>query len=700
MSTLHLLIPRVFLGAKRRKRPLMTLLLASLCALPLCVSAAPSANTAQPISIWSTIEAPPAEGSAFANRLAHHRAEQHRPGFAADGSDHPIALPAQPSHFLASNYDALFQGDWSLEHQDITLSVDPFTATLSGEVTATVAFHKDGLKDILFRLGVLDGVDVRDADGNALTHKYSTYFNQLGQVLIALPKPSKKGTKWTVRVKYERKLDCKQKTTALKFCSFDNEIWSVTFYRYYLAHGGAYHSPFTSKLHVITPKDRRAAAPGIPSGPDTLPNGNLVWHFDQKERTSNAGFSIAKYTVLGDTDPASKVVAGDPYVRMYTLANYGASAKPLVEVARSIIDYFGKRFTKFPWAGINIIQAANNFGGGYAPLSGTFMYKNVFGAKVNGQGYIGFSELLAHELAHQWWGNLNRPLGSGDVSLSESLAEFSSCYYTEKTLKSRNQLIQDNLSYTYTVAAGQDRPMQATNVYGSAKYVQIIYHKGAVVFDMLRHELGDELMFKALSAYATDYNRDYARVKDLQVSIEKATGRDLGWFFEQWWQRKGSIRAEFSGRVDVKDGGGWTVKLRVKQLTEKPFRFKLPIRVTYADGTFEDRDEDVIPVGDDGLTIVAFDVTKPVRGVRPDRSRKLLRRFEILTPGDVNLDGLVDGMDLMETAFRTNRAIVWNNNFYPNALWDELFDSKQSYRIDGEDMTLVVENAGTQSVQF
>ncbi len=655
------------------------------------------------VTIWSVIDAPPAADSSFARQLAHHRSEQHRPGFAADGSDQPMTPAHAPNSFVAANFSSLTQTDWALDHQEITVSVDPFTATLSGEVTATVSFHKDGLTDILFRLGVLDGVDVRNLDGDSVTFKYSAYFDQLGQVLITLPTPSKKGTTWKVRVKYQRKLDCAQQTTMLKFCSFDDELWSVMFYRYYLSHGSAYHAPFTSNLHVITPKDRVAAAPGTPSGPDTISGGaggdKLVWHFAQLERTSNAGFAIAKYSTLGD-DPKAKVDQGDVYVRMYTLGNYAAAAKPLVDVAKGILNYYGTRFTKFPWAGINIIQVAKNFGGGYAPLSGTFMYRNVFGAKINGQGYTGFSELLAHELAHQWWGNLVRPLGNGDVSLSESLAEFSSCHYTEMTLKNRSQLINDNLSYVYTVGDGDDRPMQATNVYGSPKYVQIIYHKGAVVFDMLRHELGDDLMFKGLSAYATEYNRDYARVKDLQVAMEKATGRELGWFFEQWWQRKGAIRAEFSGRVDPNTAGGWTVKLRVKQLTTQPFRFKMPVRVTFADGTFVDRDEDVIPVGDNGLTIVSFDVDKAVRGVRPDQTRKLLRRFEILTPGDVNLDGLVDGMDLMETAFRANRAIVFNNNFFPNTLWDELFDSKPDYRVDGEDLTLIVTNAGTQSVQF
>ena len=124
------------------------------------------------------------------------------------------------------------------------------------------------------------------------------------------------------------------------------------------------------------------------------------------------------------------------------------------------------------------------------------------------------------------------------------------------------------------------------------------------------------------------------------------------------------------------------------------------MRITFVDGTHEDKVAEIVPGDDEGLTIVRFDVDKPVRGVRPDRSRVLLRRFEILTPGDVNLDGLVDGMDLMETAFRANRAIKFNNYFYPNMLWEELYDAKASYRIDGEDLDLIVTNAGLQSVAF
>ncbi|MCO4763263.1 MAG: hypothetical protein KC502_17220, partial [Myxococcales bacterium] len=405
--------------------------------------AAPDAALHGPAGV---IHAPPDPASAFARRLYHHKSEHHRPGFAADGSQGIHGEAGDQISPFAANFESISDGDWSLKHQDITVSVDPTAAKLSAELTVTVAFHKDGLEDIQFRFGLADTVEVRSEAGELLKAKYTTYFNQMGQLTVTLPEASTATSSMKVRIKYERVMQCNTNKSPLKFCNFDNNIWSVMFYRYYMAHGSAYHAPFTSDLHVITPVGRVAAAPGTPSGPDKLGDDKLIWHFTQKERTANGGFAIGKYSVVGDKDVSAQIAADKPFVRMYVLKNYVFAATSLVGAAKDIISFYGQRFGAFPWAGINITQLAKNFGGGYAPLSGTFMSQNVFGAKVGGQGYTGFTELTAHELAHQWWGNLTAPMGSADVSLSESLAEFSSCYFTEKHLKNRSQIISDNLS--------------------------------------------------------------------------------------------------------------------------------------------------------------------------------------------------------------------------------------------------------------
>ena len=385
-----------------------------------------------------------------------------------------------------------------------------------------------------------------------------------------------------------------------------------------------------------------------------------------------------------------------PWLRLLTLGTYQGAAKGLLSSVDSMLGFYGQRFGAFPWSGLSIIQVANNFGGGYAPLSGIFMLRNIFGAQAGAGGWTSWNELAAHEVAHQWWGNYARPMATADVCLSESLAEYSSCLYTEHTLKSRAQLVEDNLSYVYTVSPANDRPLASATVYQSPAYVQIVYHKGAAVFEMLRHEVGEAVLAKGLAAFAVSFGRDYARVSDLRAAVEKASGRDLGWFFKQWFQQTGSIEVELAARMVTESDGSLTLRLRVAQLSKVPMRFRLPLRLTFADGEVQETSVEVEPPLDGFVTVVTLPLSKRPLIVRPDVNRTLLRQFVIIDGADVTLDGLVDGVDLMECAFRRGRRVVWKGNFFPSASWDELFDADGSYVIDDADMSRIFEMAGEE----
>ncbi len=668
------------------------------CALFLLLATTASPTSAQatapePGTPFRTLHLPPLPGSAFAERVSHHDAEAS--GRGAYGLPEPFGLLGMGAAMSA--YGALIEQGWRLEHQEATVEVDAALPGLAVAVTVTVE-ALDDTKLVQLRFPLIDVASVQLAGGVTATWEYSESFGQLGVVAVTFDPPIPAGETRDIEVRYAATLDCNAKTTLLRTCTFDDQFQQVLFFRYFADHAKALHAPHTTTLHVITPAGRTAAAPGEPMGFVVLDDGRLRWTFEQKERTENGGFSIADYTVTG-TEP-DDVPDGKGWLRLVTLTDYAGGAKALHESAKAILSYYGERFGAFPWSGLSLIQVANNFGGGYAPLSGIFMLRNVFGAKPNAQGWSSWNELSAHEIAHQWWGNLARPMSTGDVSLSESLAEFSSCIYTEQTLETRSQLIQDNLSYVYTVDAKDDRPLGSAAVYSTPAYVPIVYHKGAVVLDMLRHEIGEKAMLDGLKIYAAAFDRDYARVSDLRAAMEQSAGRDLGWFFDQWWSGKGRIDAEFSSNVVAKEGGGFEVRLRVAQFGTQAMRFKLPLRLTFANGETLTKDVDVVPPADGTVSILSLDVAERPLIVRPDVSRLLLRRFRVVDGADVSLDGIVDGVDLMETAFRFRRTIVWKNSFFPNSLWDELFDSDGSFSIDAGDLDLIFGQAGQVSFAF
>lgn len=674
----------------------------SIATLTVAALAAPS-HAKTPIDpVFSTIDLPIATDHPVAVRTLHHTREAASHSFGPRPVGPQSAITKLSASTTAANYANTPKTTWSIEHQDILIDLNPALATLKVSVDVTVRTEVAGLKKIVFVTDDFADIKVTDALGTTLTHKHKMQGGG-GYLSVDLPHALTPATDTIVTVNYTAKLNCDEPGSRLRPCNFDNKYSTVAFFRYYLTHSASVRHPFTSDVHILTPHNRRAAAPGVPKGATKLDDGRLSWHFHQPERTQSAGFSIAAYGVAGD-EVGGGVASTEPFVRVYSQGGYAANGATLVKLAKSVLSFAGERMGPFPWVGINLIQVAQNFGGGYAPLSGTFMLEYVFGAQENGQGWTSTVELTAHELAHQWWGNHVRPATNGDTSLSESLAEFTSCLYTENTLKSRSQMVGNNLNYVYTVTAKDDRPLGSAQVHYSPKYVSIMYHKGAVVMDMMRVELGEQMWLDSLKAFITKFGRDYARWQDLNKVVNEQTGEDYDWYFKQWFAKTGFIRGEIAVNV-TDEGKGSQVKLRFAHLGAEPMRFRMPIRVTYTDRTTENAFLDILPQEGTHLSFATKSFDKRVAGVRPDLGRRLLRRFQLLTPGDVDLNGLADGRDLIEMGFRMRRAIVYTNkngkqNFYPNSLWDEIYDVVPNYRLDSEDLEAVAAAVGTEAIEL
>ena len=256
---------------------------------------------------------PPTPGSAFAERLAHNRAE------AAARTVQPLpdwsGFPAGAT--IASAYGALFEQGWRIEHQEATVRIDPAASSLSAEVTATVTVLDPELKTIALRSELVEVDALQVAAEVSVTTSYEPQFGQIGVITMTPALPLAVGSTFSVHVRYHATLDCDKKTSLLRTCTFDADFAQVLFFRYFLDHTMVQHSPYTTLLHVVTPADKVAAAPGTPLGSELLPSGELLWSFQQDERTENGGISIASYVQTG-TDPTT-AKPNEPWLRLLTL---------------------------------------------------------------------------------------------------------------------------------------------------------------------------------------------------------------------------------------------------------------------------------------------------------------------------------------------------------------------------------------------
>jgi hypothetical protein len=638
--------------------------------------------------------APVWPGTSLARRLAWQQQEpQHR-----------RLQQQEPVAPTAADFSALQNLAWSIEYQDITAEIVPSNDTVLLTIRATIRVNPKGqpLSMASFFLTEVksDTLKVTGASDTPLTNQITWTQSGYNIVEVELAEPVTPGESTEVQLQAVAPLNCQPGSSGLgiKPCALTESVNYLAFTRYYLSSAESQHSVAKTTLHVITPAGDIAAAPGVPTGPDPLPNGKTVWHFEQLEATDNAGFAVAKFKPL-----VHKGKHIDE-VRIFARGSYASNAKTMAILTDDIIGFFGQRFVDFPWkVGLNLIQLDDNFGGGYAPLGAAFMLRSAFG--VDPQESVSSIELIAHEIGHQWWGNLVSPLTGADVSLSESLAEYSSCLYSEKVLESRGQILGNTLSYLYSVPPQNDTGVGTSAVTSSPNYFQIVYHKGSMVMDMLRREIGEDKFHEALEKYATDNGRDYARLVDLKVACEAVTGRDLDWFFDQWFLRKGAPRAQVAGRV-IREAGKTTVRLRlVQDLAAKYFRFTLPVRIDMVDGSTQDTTLEVIPdsagtfVGD--IVVPAGD---PVR-IRVDPLRQVLRYFAVGTPGDVNLSGQVDGADLVDQALRSGRGVrVTNGNgqsfFYPDYGFNELSDLNADLRVNDADTDVLLQWTGVEAETF
>lgn len=191
--------------------------------------------------------------------------------------------------------------------------------------------------------------------------------------------------------------------------------------------------------------------------------------------------------------------------------------------------------------------------------------------------------LVAHEAAHQWFGDLITAKSWEHIWLNEGFATYFDALWHESYHGPdlfQLELLENAEAYFTEDRENYRRPIVTrTYVENEELFDRHSYQKGSVVLHMLRHELGDELWWKAIRHYVKKFEWKNVETADLKIAIEEATGRNLDWFFEQWIFKAGHPQLEAKWDYDEATK---LVKLHVKQaqkvVGDTPL-FRLPLTV-------------------------------------------------------------------------------------------------------------------------
>ena len=237
--------------------------------------------------------------------------------------------------------------------------------------------------------------------------------------------------------------------------------------------------------------------------------------------------------------------------------------------ATGILAWLSNYIGPYPYKKLANIQSKTIFGG-MENASAIFYFENSVTGKKEQE------TLLAHEIAHQWFGNTATEKTFAHIWLSEGFATYMTHLFVESKYgkDSLNKRMQNERGQVITFVNNSHRPV----VDNTTDYMTLLnensYQKGGWILHMLRRELGDSIFKKSIRSYYSAYAWKNAETRDLQKIFESVSGKNLQIFFEQWLTRGFNPKIKLTWQYLAKEQ---VLSVTVEQQSAEPFSFPLEI---------------------------------------------------------------------------------------------------------------------------
>jgi len=247
-------------------------------------------------------------------------------------------------------------------------------------------------------------------------------------------------------------------------------------------------------------------------------------------------------------------------------------------VADKILAYYIKTIDEYPYKKLANVQSKTRFGG-MENASAIFYFEKSVNGKQDHE------DLLAHEIAHQWFGDSATETDWPHLWLSEGFATYFTNLYLENTYGKNAldaQLIKDR-EKIITFSTIWKKPVvdhETTNLMDLLNANS--YEKGSWFLHMLRRNLGDSTFAKAYKTYYKTFKFKNADTQDFKTIVQQVSGRNLDTFFNQWLYQVGQPKLNVDWRYQAK-----TLKINISQVQDFKtlFNFPLSVKLLFKDQT-------------------------------------------------------------------------------------------------------------------
>ncbi|MEI9808008.1 MAG: M1 family metallopeptidase [Bacteroidota bacterium] len=333
----------------------------------------------------------------------------------------------------------------------------------------------------------------------------------------------------------------------------------------------------------------------VPSKYVTLSNGKLVsqkkntdgtrtdyWKMDLPHAPYLFFMGVGDYAVIKDTWKGKEV-------SYYVEKEYAPVARKIFGNTPEMISFYSKLTgIEYPWVKYAQITGRDYVSGAMENTTATLHGSSAQQDARQLTDGNRWEEIVAHELFHQWFGDYVTAESWSNITVNESFANYSEVLWMEYKYgkdAADDHNYSDMQVYINSLSAKKD----LVRFYYSDKedvFDAVSYHKGGRILNMLRNYVGPEAFSKALNTYLTTNKFKSGEPQQLRLAFEEVSGRDLNWFWNQWYYGSGHPNLDVNYSYDE---AAKKTRVIVNQTQSGDKVFKLPVAVDIYNGANKTR---------------------------------------------------------------------------------------------------------------
>jgi len=327
----------------------------------------------------------------------------------------------------------------------------------------------------------------------------------------------------------------------------------------------------------------------------TLSNGKLIsqkkntdgtrtdyWKMDLPHAPYLFFMGVGDFAIVKDTYKGKEV-------SYYVDKPYASVARKIFGNTPEMMGFYSKILgIEYPWVKYSQMVGRDYVSGAMENTTATLHQESAQKDARELTEENAWESTIAHELFHQWFGDLVTTESWSNLTLNESFANYSEVLWNEYKYgkdAGDEQNYKDMEDYLRSNSGSKD----LVRFYYNDKedmFDAVSYNKGGRILHMLRNYVGDSAFFKALNLYLTTNKFKSAEATQLRLAFEDVTGRDLNWYWNQWYYSSGNPSLDINYNYDSVTH---KTQVIVKQVQEGDKVFKLPVAVDVYKGADKKR---------------------------------------------------------------------------------------------------------------